>query len=209
MTEKIIIDGVDVSECDNLKYDHIGCDIDQTYCLGNDCHFKQFERITQEVKRWKHQAVLGRYTVDRLTKDIERLSDENGKLKSQIKNEKQALQIDIDNLNQACLDLNQENDDLLNKLQTKEQECEELKKQHEQYKPFYELGAKCTQLNEVADGLSNKCEQYKQALDEIKKELIPICESCRKYYTNRHCEECDTGAIKDIINNAKAVSNAR
>lgn len=52
-------------------------------------------------------------------------------------------------------------------LKRKEQECEEFKKQHEQYKPFYELGAKCTQLNEVADGLSNKCDKYKQALDEI------------------------------------------
>lgn len=94
MTDKeIIIDGVDVSECDHLKYDHIGCDIDETYCLGSDCYFKQLKR--------------------------------------------------------------------------KEQECEELKKQHEQYKPFYELGAKCTQLNEVADGLSNKCDKYKQALDEI------------------------------------------
>lgn len=127
MNKEIIVDGVDVSECDNLKYDNIGCDIDQTYCLGNDCHFKQFERIKQEAEKRKHQAELGSDTVDRLTKDIERLSEENEKLKSQIKNEKQALQIDIDNFNQACLDLTQENDDLLNQLQAKEQECKELK----------------------------------------------------------------------------------
>lgn len=165
MTDKeIIIDGVDVSECDNLKYDHIGCDIDQTYCLGNDCHFKQFERIKQEVKRWKHQAVLGRYTVDRLTKDIERLSDENGKLKSQIKNEKQALQIDIDNLNQACLDLNQENDDLLNKLQTKEQECEELKREI----AFGNNGKLSDKIRAIVfKNLNNENSKYKQVLDEI------------------------------------------
>lgn len=57
--------------------------------------------------------------------------------------------------------------DLYKQLARKEQECEEFKKQHEQYKPFYELGAKCTKLNEVADGLSNKCDKYKQALDKI------------------------------------------
>ena len=60
---------------------------------------------------------------------------------------------------------------LYKQLKAKEQECEELNKQQEQYKPFYELGAKCTQLNEVADGLSNKCDKYKQALDEIEKYL--------------------------------------
>ena len=54
MTDKeIIIDGVDVSECDHLKYDHIGCDIDQTYCLGNDCYFKQLKRKEQECQQLK------------------------------------------------------------------------------------------------------------------------------------------------------------
>ena len=76
-------------------------------------------------------------------------------------------------MNELCLNCNKfshcNNNDLicLAKYKDKEQECEELKKQQEQYKPFYELGAKCTQLNEVADGLSNKCDKYKQALDEI------------------------------------------
>ncbi len=51
--------------------------------------------------------------------------------------------------------------------------------------------------------LYNKLKHKEQALDEIEKELIPICESCRKYYTNQHCEDCDIGAIKDLINKAK------
>lgn len=45
--------------------------------------------------------------------------------------------------------------------------------------------------------------KYKKALNEIEEGLIPICESCRKYYYNQHCENCDTGAIKDIIDKAK------
>lgn len=48
-----------------------------------------------------------------------------------------------------------------------------------------------------------ECHKYKQALDEITESLIPICDSCRKYYYNQCCEDCDTGYIKDIINEAK------
>lgn len=51
--------------------------------------------------------------------------------------------------------------------------------------------------------LEEENKKYKQALDEIGNALKPICESCRKYYYNQHCEDCDTGAIKDIINKAK------
>lgn len=59
MTDKEIIDGIDVSECYHLKYDHIGCDIDETYCLGGDCYFKQLKRKEQEceeLKQWKKDA---------------------------------------------------------------------------------------------------------------------------------------------------------
>lgn len=56
MTDKeIIIDGVDVGECDHLKYDHIGCDIDETYCLGSDCYFKQLKRKEQECEKLKKE----------------------------------------------------------------------------------------------------------------------------------------------------------
>lgn len=123
MTDKqIIINGIDVSKCEYYGKYSTYYRIDEELCSGNpDCHCKQLARAREENEKWKHQAELGSDTTDRLTKDIERLSEENEKLKSQIENEKQALQIDIDNLNQACLDLNQENDDLRNKLQAKEQ----------------------------------------------------------------------------------------
>lgn len=55
MTDKIIIDGVDVSKCCYLRYDHIGCDIDQTYCLGNDCCYKQLKRKEQECEELKEK----------------------------------------------------------------------------------------------------------------------------------------------------------
>lgn len=105
MTENkpIIIDGVDVSECNfRLERDN------QQKC--ECCHATGFGVIC-DCEQW-HNCYF---------KQLARAKEEIEKLKAQIENEKQALQIDIDNLNQACLDLNQENDDLRNKLQAKEQ----------------------------------------------------------------------------------------
>lgn len=91
-------------------------------------------------------------------------------------------------------------------LEDLEQECEYLKKQHEQYKPFYELGAKCTQLNEVADGLSNKCDKYKQALNEIEKFIKKdVCDEKCGFNWKKSCSDCDCryNNILDIISKAK------
>lgn len=90
-------------------------------------------------------------------------------LKAQIKNEQHALQIDIDNLNQACLDLNQENDGLRNKLQEKEQECEELKREI----AFGNNGKLSDKIRAIVfKDLSAKNSKYKQALDEIERFMI-------------------------------------
>lgn len=104
MTDKqIIINGIDVSKCNfRLEQDN------QQKC--ECCHAIGFEVIC-DCEQW-HNCYF---------KQLARAKEEIEKLKAQIENEKQALQIDIDNLNQACLDLNQENDDLQNKLQAKEQ----------------------------------------------------------------------------------------
>ena len=60
MTEKIIIDGVNVSECKFLRRciipDNEGCKIDDSLCcdVGN-CHFKQRKRLEQENADLKKQ----------------------------------------------------------------------------------------------------------------------------------------------------------
>ena len=59
------------------------------------------------------------------------------------------------------------------------------------------------QLDSVVREWEEYTELYKQALDEIEETLIPVCESCRNYYYNQHCEDCDTGYIKEIIKKAK------
>lgn len=104
MTDKqIIINGIDVSKYNfRLERDN------QQKC--ECCHATGFGVIC-DCEQW-HNCYF---------KQLARAKEEIEKLKAQIENEKQALQIAIDNLNQACLDLNQENDDLQNKLQAKEQ----------------------------------------------------------------------------------------
>lgn len=81
-------------------------------------------------------------------------------------------------------------------IEQKEEECERLKEWQEANQPTG-ICETCT-----AKSVEDKY-KYKKAIEEIEEGLIPICESCRKYYYNQHCEDCDTGVIKDIINKTK------
>ena len=153
MTDKqIIINGVDVSLCKHYKHndknsgwssctskdeEHIHV-VNPLCCEKKDCYYKQLTRAKEE----------------------------NEKLKNQIKNEKQALQIDIDNLNQVCLDLNQENDDLLNKLQAKEQECEALQISDNE---AVEIIAELKAYKDVNEDFKTAWEELKAENDELKK----------------------------------------
>lgn len=92
MENKIIIDGIDVSKCNfRLERDN------QQKC--ECCHATGFGVIC-DCEKW-HDCYF---------KQLARAKEEIEKLKAQIKNEKQALQIDIDNLNQACLVINKAKD---------------------------------------------------------------------------------------------------
>lgn len=197
MFNKSIINGIDVNECeclnplDNGVYECIlGKKQILTYRVcdcNHNCYFKQLARAKEEIEKWKHQAELGSDTTDRLTKDIERLSEENEKLKSQIENEKQALQIDIDNLNQACLDLSQENEELKHQIEDVDTLCSEKESLIDKYLQTIEQVKKfvaglmfdvdCTNWFErfvVAfenwkSELGNDRDKYKKALDDIEK----------------------------------------
>ena len=196
MSEKsTIVNGISVSECEYLNSLDNGvyeCILGKKQMLkyrvcdcNHNCRFKQLARAKEEIEKWKHQAELGSDTTDRLTKDIERLSGENEKLKSQIENEKQALQIDIDNLNQACLDLSQENEELKHQIEDVDTLCSEKESLIDKYVQTIEQVKKfvaglmfdvdCTNWFErfvVAfenwkSELGNDRDKYKKALDEI------------------------------------------
>lgn len=90
--EKIIIDGVNVSEC---KYLHksifnenahlCDCAINVFQnCLNTpNCYYKQLQRKTAECEKWRHQAELGSDTTDRLAKQLELKEQECEKLKAE------------------------------------------------------------------------------------------------------------------------------
>lgn len=60
-----------LEECYYLKYDHIGCDIEQTYCLGNDCNFKQRNQTETLLRQAEnHIKELGE-TLDEIEKCCE------------------------------------------------------------------------------------------------------------------------------------------
>ena len=172
MTDKqIIINGIDVSKCNfRLELDN------QQKC--ECCHATGFGVIC-DCEQW-HNCYF---------KQLARAREEIEKLKKQIDNEKQSLQINIDNLNQACLDLIQENDDLQNKLQAKEQECENLKEKIAQIK--------CEEIGKETF-FEYKIKNYKQALDEIEK-------TANKNFTHTSWKEYEEQLMQilNIINKAK------
>lgn len=172
MSEKsTIVDGISVSEC-------------------------EYYGKCSKIEKWKHQAELGSDTADRLSKELEDKNQENEKLKLQIENEKQALQIDIDNLNQACLDLNQENDDLLNKLQAKEQEVERLKKENQ-----YHINTYCHFKNEIKKH-KKAVHKYKVTLqDKIKRLYLSRREFLREINSVPVRIACRGEGFKNALNN--------
>lgn len=209
MSEKsTIVNGIDVSKCDfavkTINTADILCHCVKSGCFGiwegrfapdsiksgkcnenPNCYFKQLARAKEEIEKWKHQAELGSDTADRLSKELEDKKQENEKLKSQIENEKQALQIDIDNLNQACLDLSQENEELKHQIEDVDTLCSEKESLIDKYLQTIEQVKKfvaglmfdvdCTNWFErfvVAfenwkSELGNDRDKYKKALDEI------------------------------------------
>lgn len=170
MTDKqIIINGIDVSKCNfRLELDN------QQKC--ECCHATGFGVIC-DCEQW-HNCYF---------KQLARAREEIEKLKKQIDNEKQSLQINIDNLNQACLDLIQENDDLQNKLQAKEQECENLKEKIAQIK--------CEEIGKETF-FEYKIKNYKQVLDEIENLCKQVSQNNKQAYISTSC-------ILVIINKAK------
>ena len=90
--EQIMIDGVDVSGCEYLKYDKIGCSADDCYCRWNDCYYKQLARKTQlSIKQSKElirlRKELKKSTVKNrnLKQECEELKSKNSILKNSLK----------------------------------------------------------------------------------------------------------------------------
>ena len=175
MTDKqIIINGIDVSKGNfRLERDN------QQKC--ECCHATGFGVIC-DCEQW-HNCYF---------KQLARAKEEIEKLKVQIENEKQALQIAIDNLNQACLDLSQENDDLLNELQAKEQECEELRKEINGYKIIIEKIRQEVQEDVTCESRECGCDSYEECIECLKNTILNIIYEERNDFVQDKmiCKEC-------------------
>lgn len=99
MTEKIIIDGVDVSECRYLfddtsyKRSKTSCSITLKDCkyLGNNCYFKQLKRKERECKNQKQGLEYYVEKTTQLLDDIDNLNRFNTELQEKIEELEQAL----------------------------------------------------------------------------------------------------------------------
>lgn len=178
MTDKIIIDGVDVSECIFLVngMDCSSMDCDCIKCVHNTCYFKQLKRKEQECKKLKQRVQGEIHLGNNYKKDF-------AEQVTISQNYEQAL----DEIEDYCKECNLKADftacdilqiieggrteyaqeeieqitlkRIIDKLQAKEQECEELKEHLNQAKYLTE-GA----LRLYSERQNIK---YKQALDEI------------------------------------------
>lgn len=178
MDKEIIIDGVNVAECEFY------CD---GYCtLSNDRN----ERLPFAEK-------CNRYSDCIYKKQLQRK-------KQGLFNEKQAAQIDIDNLNRACLELRQE-------LEEREQECEKLKKQE-----YENLKLIRDYFNRVRY-LDCELDHYKQVLEKIEEICEHInCKNPEECYMNKPdyygevygCEPDDWKEPKQLTKCPSAVARA-
>lgn len=85
MTDKQIIDGVDVIDCDWFYSGDCACDIlDYSMCIDNSaCYFKQLKRLQSELEAKKEQEDNYLILLKGFQKKIEKLEKENDRLKQQ------------------------------------------------------------------------------------------------------------------------------
>ena len=175
--EQIIIDGVDVSECNfRLERDNQQkCECTHATGFGvicdchswQNCYFKQLACKTQLSIKQSKELI-------RLRKELQ---------ESTVKNR---------NLKQECDELISEKDFYLQKIEVLDLECEELKKQLETSE---EWRIKAESLNEKLE-LRNT--RYRKALEEIEGMLQVIVESNKVYPLRSNLYK-----ILDIIRKAK------
>lgn len=150
----------------------------------SDMHFKTmpFEDDYFNGLTYKDIAELAKKSI-RLTEENRRLEEKIEKLKGECEQSEYDYQNQLKNTNKWIAEC----EDLQKQLQTKEQECENLKEKIAQIK--------CEEIGKETF-FEYKIKNYKQALDEIE-------EFCIVYSCNHDAYETVYKEILGIINNAK------
>lgn len=191
MTDKTIINGIDVSECIDFIYP-IDCNSKNTKsieCKENpNCYFKQLARAKEETSFLK-------FTINNLAEQlgIEKpnytINKDFADFQTKLENKIECLQTQTDYWkNVSMID---------------SQECERITEMFNEITKEFQI--EC--LEELPTGKrtyrSLMLLEYEQVLDEIKRDITSTCENCKQTYYNQHCEECNKGYILNIINKAK------
>jgi predicted RNase H-like nuclease (RuvC/YqgF family) len=100
-SKQIIIDGVNVAECEHL-YREIDClahmdyseccegyDPSYGYCPNTDCYYKQLKRKEQECENYKQLAAKHCAETINMQREIDQLKAKNEKLKEEVKKQKE------------------------------------------------------------------------------------------------------------------------
>ena len=127
MTDKVIIDGIDVSTCSNYDSEqYFECEISSCHCEEiNNCYFKQLARAKEEIE--KLNIIIDRFLIasgkskdltepeefEEVFEDIEQTYSEHEELKALVKTQDN----EIENLRNLQDDLVARNEELQNKLQ--------------------------------------------------------------------------------------------
>ena len=210
MTNKTIIDGIDVSKCEFAEMFDGKCicncimatdckrtpkRVINTCCKENQfCDFKELAKAKDKI--------------DYMEEDIKIVENARNDLELEVKckeQEYERLKRDYFKQNKWLQERKQENDDLQNKLQAKEQECEKLIKEKSEIKKYLGISDKTIiqrleELQEFKDELKISEYNYKQALDDIEK-------YCTYMNTFNECNKTNMGlkvdVVLDLINKAK------
>ena len=191
--EQVIIDGVDVSGCEYLKYDKIGCYADDCYCMGNDCYYKQLkglDKICLDGCEWAKQEDEGMCDIYKQPcHEIERCYFKQLARKTQ----------ECEELKKRALSLEEIAGDLQmrNHMLTYENQ-EKIKENEFRQKILDELGSECKRISK---NYKEDEDRYRKALEEIEGLATNL-----RTRTDYHSEEevnADIENILDIIRKAK------
>ena len=201
MTNKIIIDGVDVSECDHYTdgecYFNYFDGISEGRCTDfKNCDHKQLQRKTAECKNneiaYKNELEIYNKECLNLTQELEERTAECEELKAKLDEYANSINKGDRIINQIMnMRLEQHDniiDDLKQQLKYKTKDCEELKEELAQeklrnndcFEQFKELRNKLQIATEALDIIANQNFNTPNKICNLaEKELVPCTNSCK------------------------------
>ncbi len=185
MTDKqIIIDGVDVSGCEFATKAEMFLDThcrlyDYKYCIGKDCHYKNWKRKEQECEELKEKLIkwLGKEGLRQSEKEfyeqqLDQLKADNEELKKIIERldvpKHEVVDMDIAFENEKLKAENEKLQDIANKL------LDERNKYLDKWSINLIYKQTLTEIKEIAEKIDDECEYscFASCAKKAKKQIL-------------------------------------